>query len=118
MLKSSNTASSCWDNQILFLGYELVQNYKQGWVWLYMPDYFIKVLKSWNYIQSKNPWYSSDKLPQIKPLQRGDRHISIATDDLPLLDPKGTCWVQFAIGSCLYYAKVLKNTILDTPNQL
>ena len=40
------------------------------------------------------------------------------TDDSPFLDLKGTRWVQSAIGSCLYYARALDNTILATLNQL
>ena len=101
-----------------FLGNELEWNYEQGWVWLCMPDYVIKALRRLNYTPSKNPKYSSYKSPKFKPLKKGERQIPITTDDSPFLDPKGTRWVQSAIGSCLYNARALDNTILATLNQL
>ena len=106
-----------WSGKNL-LGYELEWNYEQGWVRLSMPDYVIKALRRLNYIPSQNPRYSPYKSPEFKPLKKGERQIPITTDDSPFLDPKGTRWVQSAIGSYLYYARALDNTILATLNQL
>ena len=83
-----------------------------------MPGYITKVLAKLNHKPQIYPQYSPHKHIQIKWSQKNDRQYAQQEDTSPLLDPKGTKYIQSAVGSLLYYARAIDSTMLPALNQI
>ena len=83
-----------------------------------MPGYVTKMLHKLQYSPRSNPQYSPHEYTAIKFSKKGDIQYSHSADTSPFLDKEETRWVQSAVGSLLYYARALDNTILPALNTI
>ena len=101
-----------------FLGYSLDWQYDKGYVNLTMPKYIPNLLNKLQHIKPSIPQYSPHEFIPTKFSKKGDRQYLQQPDSTPHLNTEDTKWVQSAVGSLLYYARALDNTILPCLNQI
>ena len=117
LIQSKYTVKADWTGKN-FLGYSLDWQYDKGHVNLTMPTYIPNLLKKLQHLHPNTPQYSPHDFVPIKFSAKGDRQFMQQPDTSPHLKHEDIKWVQSAIGSLLYYARALDNTILPALNQL
>jgi len=99
-----------------FVGLDLKWNYSQGWVDISMPNFVRNTLKKLKYVQHKKPQYA----PHIwnVPIYGKNRQFAQEKDKSPKLNPAYTKYIQQVVGSFLYFARAIDNTILPAINEI
>ena len=100
-----------------YCGLNIKWNYDKGYVDISMDKYIKKLLDRLQYQPNRYPEYSPH---EHIPIEYGTktRQYATAPDSSPLLDPKGTKYIQSVTGSLLYYGRAIDNTILPTLNEI
>ena len=94
-----------------FCGLTFDWHYNDGYVDMSMPEYVTKALQRLNYQPSKQPQYSPHEHNPITKMKKGMQQY--ANDDhTPFVSKTDTTWVQSVVGTFLYYARAIDNTIL------
>ena len=101
-----------------FLGYTLDWNYEKGYVDMSMPDYIRHALEKLQYILKVFPQYSPHPFIDINWTKKGERPCARQEDTTPLLQPKEIVYVQRVVGTFLFYARALDNTMLTALNDI
>ena len=101
-----------------FCGLTFTWNYEKAFVDVSMPKYVDKVLHKFQHKKPKHPVCSPFAVTPWKPFKPGDRQYAPTPDTAKLLDKKGTTRVQSIVGSILYYARALDNTLLPALNTI
>ena len=92
------------------MGIKLNWNYKEKWVELSMPGYVKKLLARFKHKKPTKPVDSPYKAP---PRVYGKAaQDPIPVDSSPKLDEKGKLRIQQVLGTCLYYARAIDDTML------
>ena len=113
-LEKHYKVSKDWAGQH-FCGLTLDWHYHQGYVDISMPGYIDKVLHKYQ--------HQSPTKPELSPHQHtepayGQRIQMAPVDNTPPLNPKATKRIQGIIGSLLYYARAIDNTMLTAINEI
>ena len=99
-----------------YIGLDLKWNYDDGYVKISMPGYIDKILHRLRHLPPITPQYSPHENFPIKCGSKGTRQYATAPDTSPPL-PSPT-YIQQIVGSLLYYARALDNTILTALNDI
>ena len=91
-------------------------DYVKGYVDISIPNYVKKTLNKLNYQCSTKRQLAPHKW-QI-PIYGKNRQMATPEDMTIPLDSNGIKYVQKAVGSFLYYARAIDNTILPTLNEI
>lgn len=102
-----------------FLNFTLKWNCPQGFVDLSMPGYLENALDKLQYTTQVYPQYSPHQHHPINySRKKGKRPTATEPDTSPLLSPDKIVYIQQAVGTLLYYARALDNTMLTTLNDI
>ena len=118
--KTSEQQYTCkidWSGQN-FLGFTLDWNYSDGYVDISMPGYVDNALKKLQYKQRIYPQHSPHQYFEKKWTTKGQQQSARTIDTSPLLSPKDTTYIQTVVGTFLYYAQALDNTMLPALNDI
>ena len=99
-----------------YIGLQLDWNYDLGYVDISMPNYILKILKRLCHPTPSTPQYSPHEHFPVIFGGKGTRQYATAPDLSPPL-PSPT-YIQQVVGSLLYYARALDNTILPALNDI
>ena len=98
------------------IGLQLAWNYTNGYVDISMPTYIIKMLKRLCHQPPLHPQHSPHEHFPIAYGEKGTRQYATAPDISPPLE--SPTYIQQVVGSLLYYARALDNTILPALNDI
>jgi hypothetical protein len=99
-----------------FCGLTVEWNYKRGYVDISMPLYVQKALTKLNHIPSATPQHAPHRWV---PITYGKKIQNAQVEDTsPLLQDKEIRHIQRMVGSFLYYARAIDNTIHTALNSL
>ena len=101
-----------------FCGLTLDWHYDQNFVDISMPKYIDKVLHKFQHNPPTKPQYSPYETMPYIPMKRGDRQYAAKPDTSSPLLPKDITTVQSIVGSLLYYARAIDNTLLPALNSI
>ena len=90
-------------------------HYDEGYADVTMPGYIQKILHRYQHPAPFKPEYSPHQ--HIDPIYGIKRQMAVV-DDSTLLDEKSTKRIQGIIGSLLYYARAIDNTMLTAINEI
>ena len=98
-----------------FCGLTLNWNYSDGYVDISMPEYVNKVLQKYQHPKPSKPEYS----PHVhtEPVYGATQQFA-PIDNSPPVDKTTTKCIQGIIGSLLYYARTIDNTMLTAINEI
>ena len=99
-----------------YIGLNLKWNYTQGYVDISMPNYVDKILHRLCHPPPTSPQYSPHEHFPITFGPKGTRQYATAPDTSPPLS--SPTYIQQVVGSLLYYARALDNTILPALNDI
>lgn len=106
-----------WEGKHL-CGYTFNWNYQKGYVDVSMPGYVKAALRKLKYIMKKFPEYSPFDFTPIHYGAKGTQQYMAKEDTSNFLTPKETQHIQSIVGSFLYYARALDDTILPALNTI
>ena len=101
-----------------FLGFTLDWQYELGYVDLSMPDYIRHALEKLQYKKKVYPQYSPHPHVDVNWTKKGERPYARQEDLTPKLHPKEIKYIQVVVGTFLYYARALDNTMLTALNDI
>ena len=113
-LKQHYVVSIDWEGKH-FCGLTMNWNYEQGYVDISIPGYVEKVLHKYQHSPPIKPEYSPHA--HTEPIY-GAKQQFAQIDDSPPVDAKATKRIQGIIGSLLYYARTIDNTMLTAINEI
>ena len=96
-------------------GLSLEWNYECGHVDVSMPGYIEKVLKKYNHPTPSKPEYSPHE--HVEPIYGAKQQIT-PINASPPLDLTGIRRIQGIVGSILFYARAIDNTMLTAVNEI
>ena len=99
----------------LYIGVLLKWNYTKHEVNCSIPGYYPAILQRFNYPIPSKPQYNPHPAPQVS---YGSNIQYTKIDKSPKLDDKGIKMVQSIVGSILYSARLINNTILVAINKI
>ena len=99
-----------------YCGLNIDWNYKKGYVDISMPNYVIKTLHKLNHKFPIKDEYAPHEWN--KPVYGKSFQQAVEEDQAEKLDEKGKLRVQKIVGSFLYYARAIDNTILPALNEI
>ena len=99
-----------------FCGLRLDWNYSRGHVDISMPGFVQTTLKKLNYKCQKKRQLAPHKW--AVPVYGKTRQMATPEDDMDILPPPQIIYVQKTVGSFLYYARAVDNTILPALNEI
>jgi hypothetical protein len=94
----------------LYVGLTLAWNYKARTVDLSMPGYVAKALERFQHPPPKRPQHSPHDWQA--PQYGAKTQLTNEADTSPLLPPSGIQLLQQVVGTLLYYARAVDNTML------
>ena len=100
-----------------FCGLTLDWNYDRGYVDISMPDYVRKTLKRLH-PNPKTPQYSPHEHVPIRYGKKGEQQFAPESDSSTLLPSSEIRNIQSIVGTYLYYARAIDNTILTALNDI
>ena len=83
-----------------------------------MPQYITKLLQQFQHPHPSRQQLSPHEAAPYIPMKKGQRQYAPSTDTSTLLNAKDTTQVQSIVGSLLYYARAINNTILPALNTI
>ena len=101
-----------------YCGLTIDWNYQQKYVDISMPGYVTKALKRLHHIPTVHPQYSPAQHIPIVYGVKGTRQYANVPDTSPILNAKETTYIQSVVGTFLYYARAVDNTMLVALNEL
>ena len=116
-LQQTFNVSTDWEGKN-FCGLTFNWNYKQRYVDVSMPTYVQDVLHKFQHPPPSKAQRSPFIIKPHQPFKPGQRQYAKAPDSSPQLDDKGTKRIQSIVGSLLYYARAIDNTILPALNSI
>jgi hypothetical protein len=108
-LKDKYKIATNWTGT-LYVGLTLAWNYKARTVDLSMPGYVAKALERFQHPPPKRPQHSPHDWQA--PQYGAKTQLSDKADTSPLLPPSGIQFLQQVVGTILYYARAVDNTML------
>ena len=99
-----------------FYGLDITWNYTNGYVDITMDKFVLKTLKKLQHQPSTKKQYAPHKWS--KPTYGHNRQFAPPPDASEILDKKETTHVQRVVGSFLYYARAIDNTIITALNEI
>ena len=100
-----------------FCGLTFDWHYAQQYVDISMPDYIKKLLQRFQHPTPSRPQLSPHEAAPYIPMKKGQRQYA-TYDTSAALNSKDTTKVQSIVGSLLYYARAIDNTILPALNTI
>ena len=116
-LEKCYTCNVDWSGQN-YLGLTLEWNFVKRYVDISMPHYVEHALERLQYKVDKYPQFSPHPYVAINYTNQRDAQYATKEDDSPLLLPKDTKYIQSVVGSFLYYARAIDNTMLPALSQI
>ena len=101
-----------------YLGLTLEWNYERQYVDIGMPDYIPHSLERLGYKPDVYPQYSPHPYVPINYSNNRDAHTATSEDTSPFLSVKEAKYVMKVVGSFLYYARAIDNTMLPALSQI
>ena len=101
-----------------FCGLSLNWQYEKSYVDISMPMYVSKVLAKFQHTAPKKAQYTPFPIKPYTPSKPGQRQYASPPDLSPPLDKVQTTKIQSIVGSLLYYARAIDNTILPALNTI
>ena len=113
-LKRSYDVSEDWSGKN-FCGLTLEWNYTQQYVDISMPSYITKLLTKFQH-KLHRPQFSPHEAAPYVPMKKGQRQYADQPDTTSYHNATEITKVQSIVGSLLYYARAIDNTILPALN--
>ena len=99
-----------------FCGLNIQWDYKQKYVDISMKDYVKKALAKFQHSLPSKPQYAPHKW--TVPIYGQNKQFGLDPDTSPVLPSKDITEVQKVVGTFLYYARAVDNTILPALNEI
>ena len=99
-----------------FCGLDIIWDYTNGWVDISMNKFVTKTLRK--LLHSPSPRKQHAPHQWQLPVYGQNRQFAPTPDSSPVLDAKGIKHVQRVVGSFLYYARAIDNTIITALNEI
>ena len=99
-----------------FCGLDIVWNYTHGYVDISMNNFVEKTLKKLQHKPATRKQHAPHQW--TTPIYGHNRQFAPPPDTTEILDKNGTKYVQRVVGSFLYYAQAIDNTIITALNEI
>ena len=116
-LKTNYDISVDWSGKD-FCGLTFDWHYEQDYVDVSMPIYIDKVLKRFQHKKTTKPQCSPHESAPYILMKKGQRQYAQSPDKSSPLNSIDTTTVQSIVGSLLYYAQAIDNTLLPALNSI
>ena len=114
-LQEHYSVSTDWEGQH-FCGLTLDWNYKDGWVDISMPGYIARVLHKFQHKPPHRPQHAPHTW--TSPVYGRKRQYALPDDKDPIVPKEKIKFVQKVVGSLLFYARAIENTMLPALNEI